>query len=317
MIHDRTALVEFAQKSIQKGSKSFAFVSQIFEPNMRDKVMLFYAWCRKCDDIVDGQNHGHNIDNIESMSEVRSRKLARERIDIIRAKTSMALSGEATNDPAFDALAILINECPIERKYIDDIINGFALDAEEWRPRNEDDLYQYCYHVAGAVGIIMAQIMGISENNIETLDRASDLGIAFQLANISRDIGEDDKIGRCYLPIDWLVEMDIEPGQHMRPHYRPALVKLAARLCHKSQAYNLSARYGAQSLHWRAQWAILSASSIYGDIAYKVIEAGEQAWDQRLYSNKVEKLYNLGESLLATQKPLQPVSRKGLWTHPK
>ena len=73
-----------------------------------------------------------------------------------------------------------------------DLVAGFALDAEEWRPRTEDDLYRYCYHVAGAVGCMMAIVMGVAPDDAATLDRACDLGVAFQLANIARDIGEDD-----------------------------------------------------------------------------------------------------------------------------
>ena len=76
----------------------------------------------------------------------------------------------------------------------------------------------------------MAAAMGVSPDDEATLDRASDLGIAFQLANIARDMSEDDAIGRCYLPQGWLAEMDVSPGQHMKPNYRERMGVLVKRL---------------------------------------------------------------------------------------
>lgn len=312
---DRDTLVEYAQNSIDKGSKSFALASQIFDPEMREHILLFYAWCRRCDDITDGQDHGRDTENDQRGYDAKSRKAANARIAILRNKTDAALAGKMGDDKAFDALAILVQECQIDQRYIDDIIDGFALDADEWRPRSEDDLYQYCYHVAGAVGVIMAQIMGVDDE--EVMDRACDLGIAFQLANIARDIGEDDSNDRCYIPIEWLVERDIEPGEHMRPHYRTDLTELAARMCHKSAQYSASARYGANALPFRARWAIVAASDIYGGIAEKILAAGESAWDQRVYTSKAEKLWRLSRSFFDATQDSDTVSRDGLWTRPR
>ncbi|MFX4967367.1 squalene/phytoene synthase family protein, partial [Acinetobacter baumannii] len=76
-------------------------------------------------------------------------------------------------------------------------------------PQTEQDLYRYCYHVAGAVGCMMALAMGVPADDDATLDRACDLGLAFQLANIARDVAEDARAGRCYLPQAWLDELEI------------------------------------------------------------------------------------------------------------
>ncbi len=80
------------------------------------------------------------------------------------------------------------------------VIEGFALDAADWQPRTEADLLRYCWHVAGAVGVMMAVVMGVDPTDDDTLERAADLGMAFQLANIARDIAEDDAADRCYIP---------------------------------------------------------------------------------------------------------------------
>ena len=167
------------------------------------------------------------------------------RIAEIRGQTQRALSGETTGDPAFDGLAVVVSETGLPRRFIDDHIAGFQLDADEWRPRSESDLYRYCYHVAGVVGCMMAVVMGIDPNDDATLDRACDLGIAFQLANIARDIEEDDRSGRCYLPEEWLVEMDFPPGQHMKPAVpRAPLTVLARRMASEAVRYEDSARLG-------------------------------------------------------------------------
>ena len=311
MAYNRDALNAYAASSIEKGSQSFAFASKLFDPQTRDKILLFYAWCRRCDDITDGQDHGHTS---KETALYRTRKEARLRMASLRSLTQLAYAGKKSGDDAFDALGLLLRDHPIDEKLIHDIIEGFALDAEQWRPRSESDLYQYCYHVAGAVGIIMAQIMGVPSDDTKTLDRACDLGIAFQLANIARDIGDDAANDRCYLPVEWLVEMDIEPGEIMRPHYRPALAKLSARLCNASARYSASSRVGAAQLPLRSRIAIYAATNIYGDIAVKILAAKEKAWDHRHAVSKMEKFMHFIAASIESMNEPEPISRKGLWT---
>src|SRR3546814_5265971 len=177
-------------------------------------------------------------------------KAALARID---ALTDRAYAGDPTGEPACDALGLLLTEIAIPRGVIDDIIAGFALDADDWRPRSEADLLRYCYHVAGAVGVAMALMMGIDPGDETTLDRASDLGIAFQLANIARDVAEDAAADRCYLPDEWLVELDIPPGQHMHPAFRPRLSVMAKWLAEMAGDYEASARWGARKLGPRSR----------------------------------------------------------------
>lgn len=268
----RAELVAHARASIARGSKSFAAASRLFGRETRERAWLLYAWCRRCDDLADDQDHGHALG---------AQTGAQERLAHIRALTAQALAGTATGDPAFDAFGIVARETGITAELADDVIAGFALDAAEWRPRSEADLMRYCYHVAGAVGVMMALVMGVDPKDDDTLDRACDLGLAFQLANIARDVDEDDAAGRCYLPMEWLAEADIPPGQHMKPPYRGALVGMVARLTALSHAHGQSARIGAMRLGFRQRWAILSAAGIYGAIASKVAAAGIHAWDHR------------------------------------
>jgi phytoene synthase len=201
-----------------------------------------------------------------------------------------------------------------------DLIAGFALDAEEWRPRSEDDLYRYCYHVAGVVGCMMAVVMGVAPEDEDTLDRACDLGLAFQLANIARDVGEDAAAGRCYLPQDWLDEMGVPAGEVMAPRHRAKLAVLGRRLAERAAAFEASARAGTPALSARSAWAVLSAAAIYGAIGRKVAERGERAWDARVSTGKGEKLGFIAQagwqagrrSALYPRTPRDP----GLWRRP-
>ena len=156
------------------------------------------------------------------------------------------------------------------------------MDADDFSPRTTADLLTYCYHVAGCVGLMMAKIMGVDEQDSETLEAANDLGLAFQLANIARDIGEDADAGRCYIPATWLAKVDLEPGEHMRPHHRPQLAKVGAHLAEMAAGYEASARKGAERLPFRSRWAVLAAAGIYGDIAREVEKRGARAWDERV-----------------------------------
>jgi phytoene synthase len=277
----RAATVAAARAAIAVGSKSFAAASRLFDRETRERAWLLYAWCRACDDIADGQDHGGDLTRVAD---------PQARLAEITTKTEAALAGTVVGDPPFDALRIVAAETGMPHRMPRDLVAGFALDAEDWRPRSEDDLYRYCYHVAGVVGCMMAVVMGIDPQDEATLDRACDLGMAFQLANIARDIDEDDRGGRCYLPVDWLVEMDIPPGEHMKPPFRKRLAVLSRRLADRAAAFEESARFGAPALPFRSAWAVLSAAAIYGAIGRKVADRGEHAWDHRVTTSTAEKM---------------------------
>lgn len=307
---ERAALVAHAAASIAKGSKSFALASKLFAPQTRERAWLLYAWCRKCDDLADGQDHGGTMSSVED---------AQKRLATIRRLTAKALRGETTGDSAFDGLGVVAAECRIPHRFAHDLIEGFALDAADWRPQTQDDLLQYCYHVAGAVGLMMAVVMGVDPQDEATLDRACDLGLAFQLANIARDVAEDAEAGRCYLPRDWLAEQGIAPDALMaNPE---GLAALQQRLAQMAAGYEASARHGTGVLDYRSAWAVLSAAGIYGDIAREVVARGPQALEDRVITTKAAKLGWVAKSALQARgraaKWPRDVPRQGLWTRPR
>ena len=288
--YDRAGLIAAAKASIAAGSKSFAAASRLFDPATREDVWLLYGWARACDDLADDQHLGGALGEAAGDA---------DRLATIRALTGQALAMRPTGVAAFDGFALVAEACQISAVHTEDVIAGFALDAEGWRPHSELDMLGYCYHVAGAIGVMMALVMGVARHDHETLDRACDLGIAFQLGNIARDIAEDHVAGRCYLPSDWLAEAGIDPERMMAPEYRPALAAMATRLAGLAKVYAASARVGAGRLPFRCRWAVLSAAAIYGAIAQGVARRGANAWDRRYTTGRIAKLAYVARAWVA------------------
>jgi phytoene synthase len=284
----RADLVARAGETIRIGSRSFHMASRLFDRTTRERAWLLYSWCRHCDDQCDGQVLG----------QVGGAKGC---VAAIEAKTRRVLAGKAVGELPFDALGQVLAECAIPERYVLDHIEGFALDAEGWRPRSEADLLRYCYHVAGAVGCMMAIVMGVDPDDEETLSRACDLGIAFQLSNIARDVRDDQEAGRCYLPTDWLAELGIDGADPFNERERERLVALVARICTLGETYEASARHGIARLPFRCRWAIHSAAGIYGGIGRRVAALGPAAWDRRVVIPRRRKaaimLASLGQAI--------------------
>jgi len=278
---ERANLVAKSYDMIVAGSKSFAAASMLFDRAARERVWMLYAWCRRCDDIADGQDLGGELGDQARIA---------ERVKAIRVLTRRALDGEPTADVAFDAFGQVASECNLTMDMAEDVIAGFELDAQGWRPRTEADLAIYCYHVAGAVGVMIARILGVPRDDGETLDRACDLGLAFQLANIARDLDGDDAAGRCYLPMEWMAEEDIEPGQLMKPHHGWERAELAERLVLRMERHAAMAKLGTVKLPFRRRWAILAATGIYAEIGREVRRRGVHAWDRRVVVGTAGKL---------------------------
>ena len=280
----REEIVAGAREAIQRGSKSFRAASRLFAPDTRERAWMLDCWCRHCDDVADGQSYGVG-------------QGARGNISVLRGRTRRAVEGKPTDEIAFLALAQLLSECPLPACFLEDHLAGFALDEIDWRPNTEEDLIRYCYHVAGSVGCMMAILMGVPTDDTETLERAADLGIAFQLSNIARDVREDLENGRCYLPAEWLAEFDVEPETLFESGNRKALLTMVDRLVDSVATYEASARKGVSKLPFRSRVAVLTAMRIYGAIGRRVARLGSAAWDQRVAISKARKLAYVVPSL--------------------
>lgn len=309
------ALMAHATQTIAVGSKSFATAAKLFDPATRRGVLMLYAWCRHCDDVVDGQELGFG--SAAPAAPEAERALAR-----LREETRRAYAGEAMREPAFAAFQEVALKHGIEARHAYDHLAGFAMDVEGARYETIEDTLRYCYHVAGVVGLMMASIMGARDPGV--LDRACDLGLAFQLTNIARDIVDDARIGRSYLPAAWLRDAGIPPGEVALPRHRPALAKVAARLVDHAEPYYESAAIGLAALPLRSAWAIATARLVYRQIGIVVKRRGAHAWDERAGTSKLTKLWLLlrgGLDALASRLSLPTRARAAprpasLWQRP-
>ena len=308
------ALMEHATHTIEVGSKSFAAAARLFDPATRRSVLMLYAWCRHCDDVVDGQELGFNLPN-------HARHDPAAELAMLEAQTRRAYTGEPMQDPAFAAFQEVALRHRIEPRYALDHLAGFAMDVQEVRYESIGDTLRYCYHVAGVVGLMMASIMGAHDPRV--LDRACDLGLAFQLTNIARDIVEDARMGRCYVPAQWLHEAGIPLDDVADPRHRAALARVAARLVDEAEPYYDSALEGIAFLPLRSAWAIASARNVYRQIGIVVKRRGAQAWDERAGTRKAMKLWLLARgAVLALSSRVRPAGvlarprPAGLWQRP-
>jgi phytoene synthase len=304
------ALMEHATNTIAVGSKSFAAAARLFDPATRRSVLMLYAWCRHCDDVVDGQELGFNA--APAPTHDAARQLA-----VLEEMTRRAYAGEAMTDPAFAAFQEVALQHAIAQRFAFDHLAGFGMDVAEARYETIDDTLRYCYHVAGVVGLMMASIMGARDARV--LDRACDLGLAFQLTNIARDIVEDARVGRNYLPAAWLREAGIPAEEIADPRHRAALARLAARLVDHAEPYYESATHGIGALPLRSAWAIASARNVYRQIGIEVKRRGAHAWDERTGTSRAAKLRLLakgGVDALISRVRRAPPRRPGLWRRP-
>lgn len=275
-------VVAHATETIRTGSHSFATAARLFAPPVREGAVMLYAWCRHCDDVVDGQALGHG--QRHGRREDSAARLAQ-----LRHATRLASAGMAQDDPVFAGLAEVVRRHRIAPVYLEHHLDGFAMDVAGHRYATLDDTLLYCWRVAGVVGVMMSQIMGRSD--AATLDRACDLGMAFQLTNIARDVVEDAAIGRIYLPAEWLAEEGIPADARLAdPRHRAALARVAQRLVQAAEPYYDSAMGGLAALPMRSAWSIATARSVYRAIGRKVNARGSAAWDTRVRTNQAEKI---------------------------
>lgn len=302
-----------AGAAIRAGSRSFALASRLFDPSTRALVWDLYAWCRHLDDVTDGQSLGHGHAAVVDRP---------ARVAALRAHSMRALAGDGGAGPAFASLARVAAATHLPAAYVHDHLTGFEMDAADRRYETLADTLGYCYHVAGVVGLMMAWIMGIRDE--PTLLRGCDLGLGFQLTNIARDVADDARLGRVYLPAAWLREREVilVPGTPLAAEARVRVAPVVARLLDEADRYYESAWHGVARLPWRSAWSVATARHVYADIGHAVRRRGPGAWDARVVVSKGRKIARLAQALAEASwavsvnrsRPAPP--RHGLWTPP-
>jgi phytoene synthase len=261
------------------GSKSFATAARILPRRVRAPATALYAFCRVADDAVD----------TEADPKASVRRL-RERLDAIYINKPI-------NHPADRAFAAVVAEYEMPKELPGALIEGFEWDAEERRYDTLDALHAYCARVAGTVGAMMALLMGVRDG--PRLARACDLGVAMQLTNIARDIGEDARNGRIYLPLDWMREAGIDPEAWQRnPSSTPALREITHRMLANADMLYARSEAGIAALPSDCRSSIRAAGRIYAEIGRMVRSEGFDPVTKRAIVPKGRKLALLANAML-------------------
>ena len=298
---------------MKSGSSSFTLASGLFDPQTRDLVRQLYSWCRHCDDVIDGQVLGRGQARVSD---------PHRRLAGLRDLSLRAVHGDVSGGPPFVNLARVVALTGLPPRFVHDHLTGYEMDVTGQPFDTLGDTLTYCYHIAGVVGLMMAWVMGIRDD--ETLLRGCDLGIGFQLTNIARDINDDAITGRVYIPSAWLAQSSVAivRGEPLDGAARHAIVPVVSRLLEEADRYYASAWHGIGRLPPRSAWAVATARHVYADIGREVRRRGARAWDRRVTTTRTRKLSRLvqasGETAwaLTTTRWMRPPERNGLWAPP-
>lgn len=256
----RDEAVRICHETIAVHSRSFAWASRLLPREVRDRAVVVYAWCRRADDAVD-LAPGRETDALAAL---------RDELDAM-------YDGRDLKDPVLGAFARVARECSIPRGYAEELLAGMEMDVVGVRYDTLAPLELYCYRVAGTVGLMMCHVMGVHDERATR--NAVHLGMAMQLTNICRDVAEDWRRGRLYLPDRLLAECGVADlaaarGGPFPEAARPGVASAISRLLDEADRYYASGDRGLSALSWRCALAIRTAREVYAAIGSRVRRAG-------------------------------------------
>ncbi|MFK7830909.1 MAG: phytoene/squalene synthase family protein [Congregibacter sp.] len=262
MADDARSDTAICRALIKTGSRSFFMASHLLPRSLRDAVYALYAFCREADDAIDD-----GADPFAGLALFKVRL------------ASVYGDGEPQN--AVDrALARVVAEHALPRELLEALLQGFAWDAQERSYKDLAGLYGYAMRVAGSVGIMMAILMGVRDPAL--LARAADLGVAMQLTNIARDVGEDARAGRVYLPLRWLREVGLTPAALVqKPEFSPEIRVVVERLLSAADCLYERADSGIAGLPQRCRPGIFAARLLYSGIGHELRRRGSDSMSTR------------------------------------
>lgn len=267
----RKSDMEACREAIRHGSLSFHMASRLLPASVRDPSLALYAFCRLADDAVDLQQE-------KAAAVLR----LQERLEWI-------YDGRPDDAAADRAFARVVEEFDMPRALPDALLEGLAWDAMGRRYQTLSELFDYSARVASAVGVMMCVLMRVRDPN--ALARACDLGVAMQLTNISRDIGEDAMEGRVYLPLDWLDEAGLSAEQFLEtPKPTKAIRQMTRRLVMEANRLYMRSEAGVAALPVSSRPGIYAARFIYAGIGEQVQRSGYDSISSRARTSKSQKL---------------------------
>lgn len=236
---------------LRNGSKTFYAASFLLPRWLREPASALYAFCRLADDSIDVDGG------------------CLKAIDDLRVRLDHAYHGRASTNPVDRAFAATVRTFNVPRELPEALLSGLEWDATGRRYHDLAELNAYAARVAGTVGAMMAVLMGVRSPQL--VARACDLGIAMQLTNIARDVGEDARLGRIYLPLSWMREAGIDADAWLRdPRFTPQLGSVIARLLDVADDYYARADVGIARLPASCRPGIRAARTLYAEIGHQL-----------------------------------------------
>jgi phytoene synthase len=278
---------------LSENSRTFFAASLLLPRSVREPASALYAFCRLADDAVDLPG------------------AARDPVSALRERLSRLYEGNPWDHPADRAFAEVVRRYAIPRGIPDALLEGFEWDIEQRRYETLDELMAYAARVAGTVGAMMSLLMGARSS--AAVARACDLGVAMQLSNIARDVGEDARAGRIYLPLIWLKEDGIDPDDWLRdPVFSSALGSVVAKLLQAADSLYARVGAGVALLPAGCRPGINAARFLYAEIGREVGRANHDSVTKRAVVPAARKATLLIRALTTTvAKPLHDVPALG------
>ena len=264
---------EYCQQKAATSGSSFYYSFLFLPPERRRAITALYAFCREVDDVVD---------------EVSDPDLARTKLAWWRKEVGAIFSGTPQHPVAL-ALQPVVAAYRLPQQHFQTVIDGMAMDLERNRYLDFADLERYCHCVAGVVGLMSAEIFGYA--NPGTLDYARNLGIAFQLTNIIRDVGEDARRGRIYLPQDDLARHGVSVASILRRESTPAMVPLMKAQVARARRWHQNALDALPLEDRRTQRPGLIMAAIYRALLDEIERDGYAVLDHRIALTPLRKLW--------------------------
>jgi phytoene synthase len=265
------------QALMRGGSKTFFAASRLLPGRVRGPAIALYAFCRVADDAID-------------FTDDRDTALAQlvERLDCI-------YNGRPQPYESDRALAAVVHKFAMPIELLKALLEGFQWDAEGRRYETLDDLHAYGARVAGSVGVMMSVIMRARSE--QALARACDLGVAMQLTNIARDVGEDARCGRLYLPLQWMREVGLDPDAWLAsPVFDERIALVVGRLLEAADTLYCRAAHGVALLPRDCRPAICAAGLVYAEIGRELERAGLDSVNTRAVVSGRRKLVLLARA---------------------
>ena len=264
---------DYVQQKAAASGSSFYYAFLFLPPHRRAAITAFYAFCREVDDVVD---------------EVLDPSVAAQKLHWWQMEVQSSFAGNAQH-PVMKALIPLTADFGITAQHLQDVIAGCQMDLNQTRYLDFAGLQRYCHLVAGVVGEVAARIFGQSQE--ETTHYAHQLGLAFQLTNIVRDVGEDALRGRIYLPVNELQQFNVSAKDILERRDSPAFQALMSFQYERAQGLYEQALAALPQADWRSQKPGLMMASIYRTLLVEIQAAGFPVLRQRVALTPLRKFW--------------------------